>query len=285
MENADSYISVINLLRIFLMALYLPIGAVCYWRLFPQLSAKAKQLATLMLALQLLLIVIWLELRPVTPVQEWLWNIDLEWNIQSVFAASQLALVGAIGIVGAWQAPAMPKRQRRHLLVVGLLSLFLGLDEYFSIKELLAEADWIRLYSLVGAAFALWTAWLAASSPKDARPWLVCLLFALALMAFAGIIFDNVLLSCHELHFLQIDHCLTYYTTPEEVFELAGAWLLLLAVLGQVATIRPRLARDFAARSSRRPCSGLACSPWGRPFATQHSACPPIPFTLNSSRT
>ena len=52
------------LVRLFVLLIYALVGMICYWRLFPRLSPTAKALAIGMLAAQVLVILVALEIRP-----------------------------------------------------------------------------------------------------------------------------------------------------------------------------------------------------------------------------
>ncbi len=279
MQSAEAFLSAQALLRIFMLLLYAPLGGFCLWRLLPRLPAAARRLAALSLGAQLLLVIASLEIRALTPSEEWFWHLDREWNIQSVFAASQLALAGGSALVGAWRGRCLPLRQRRYLLAIGALLLFLGLDEFFSLKELLAEAAWLRAYALVGALAAGATVWLLARLPRRERPWLALILLGLALMAAAGMLIDNLPLGCDELVRLHRDECLHYYTMPEEALELLGAWLLLLAVLGQVAGALPPPSLRLRAALSLMALLWFALLAAGSPLGSPRYQLPAAPLS------
>ena len=87
-----------TLLRIFVALLYIPAGLLVYRRIIPTLSPRAKRLALIMLAAQLLLIGVAIEHLSESGFAFWLWHLDIEWNIPSIFSSSQLALVGGLAL-------------------------------------------------------------------------------------------------------------------------------------------------------------------------------------------
>ena len=119
------------LIRIFIVLLFVSVCVITYWRLFPRLSPNSKRMASLMLAAQILVIVVSLELRPTSNVQQWLWHLDREKNIPATLASTQLALVGVVALTTAWLARARPTLQRLYLAAIGAVFLFLAQDEFF----------------------------------------------------------------------------------------------------------------------------------------------------------
>ena len=88
-----------------------------------------------MLAAQIVVIIVSLELRPISEFEWWLWNLDREWNIPSTLASIQLAMVAGVALATAWLAKFRPAWQRLYLVGIGVVFLFFAQDEYFSIHE------------------------------------------------------------------------------------------------------------------------------------------------------
>lgn len=72
-----------DLIWLYIFLLYVPLCLLVYRRLSPALSPTSKRLTIGMLAAQALVIVLSLAIRPTSLFQEWLWNLDGEWNIPS----------------------------------------------------------------------------------------------------------------------------------------------------------------------------------------------------------
>ena len=238
MNNGELIVSAETLNRIFVLLLYAPIVLISYWKLIPRLSPTAKRIASGFLATQVILIAMSLEIRPASAFERWLWDIDSEWNIPSAFASTQMALVGFAALVTAWLAWARPVWQRLYLVGVGLVFLYLGLDEFFAWKDWLG--DWKEPYKLVGVAIITATIPIAVDSPRPARIWHLCLLTGLSLVAAGGFAVDGFSEICGNFGFLRLDKCLQFIFL-EECLEFLGVWLVLVAMLGQLSDAAPRL--------------------------------------------
>ena len=236
MNNGGLIVSVEALNHIFALLLYAPIILISYWKLMPRLSPTAKRIASGFLAAQVILIAMSLEIRPASAFERWLWDIDKEWNIPSVFASTQMALGGFTALATAWLARARPGWQRLYMLWIGLLFLYIGLDEFFSWKNWVGQEP----YKLVGAAVIGATIPIAVDSPRPARIWHLCLLTGLSLVAAGGFVVDGFSEICGNFGFLRLDKCLQFMFM-EECLEFLGVWLVLVAMLGQFSDAAPRL--------------------------------------------
>ena len=114
MNSGELLVSVDTLIRIFLFLLYAPVVLISYRRLMPRLSPTSRRLASAMLAGQILVIAVALETRATSRYSRHLWHLDLEWNISSTLASTQLALVGGLALMTAWLAKARPVWQRLY---------------------------------------------------------------------------------------------------------------------------------------------------------------------------
>ena len=222
---------------IFLFLLYVPVCIVAYKRLFPRLSPTAKYLASGFLAAHVLVVVVWLEIRLTSGFEEWLWDLDQSEVIQSILAFTQHALVGGVALITAWLARAKPAWQRLHLLGIGLVFLYLGLDDFFEWRSYVSS--WLEEpYFLVGIVATVTTITAAMRSPRRLRIWYLCLLSGLMLLAMGGFAIDDFPDICGHLGFLYIDGCLVFRFL-EESFEFLGTWLTLIALLGYLFDIVP----------------------------------------------
>ena len=238
MGNSEFVVSTEALIRVFVFLLYVPTGLISYWLLFPRLSPTSKRLASGMLAAQVLVIVVSLEMQSYTSIERWLWDLKTEWNIPATLASTQLAIVGGVALVTAWFAKARPAWQRLYLVGTGLVFLILALDEYLTLHE--GSPNWERNYAALGAVLVVATMLVTARSPRHLWTWHICLLTGLAMSAAGGILLELLPLPpvCGDLGLLSFDKCLNYFHW-EEFLEFAGVWLALVALLGQFSDAVP----------------------------------------------
>ena len=199
----------------------------------PRLTSAARALAILALAAQVAVITVSLEAQPTSATEEWLWDIDKEWNIPSALASTQVALIGFTALLTCWVSGSLPKWQRLWLVMFGLVFLILGLEEFLDTKH--TNLDWPLYYASVGIVLLGATVAVAARSPRHQRVCYLYLFSGFALMAIGVFLIDETALNCGMFAFLRIEGCLNYQTV-EEVFELAGGWLTLVAMLGIFST-------------------------------------------------
>ena len=236
MDGGELVVSTATLIRIGVFLLYVPVCFLCYWRLFPGLSPTSKRLAGAMLGAQVLVLAVALAIQPSSWFESLLWELRHEWNIPSILASTQLALVGGIALITAWFAKARPAWQRLYLVGTGLVFLFLALDEYIKLHEYLPH--WDRYYAALGAAVVMATMVVAARSPRHLWIWKICLLTGLAMSAVGGILLEMLPPFCGNLGLLRLDKCL-YFFTWEEALEFLGIWLALVALLGTLSDAVP----------------------------------------------
>lgn len=234
-----------------LILLYLPVVLVHVRLLAPRLSAMARRLSAIMLALQLILIVVALEHGSSAPWTRWLWNMHEEWNILATFASMQLALVGAVALAVALFARAARWR-RVYQLLLGLVFLFLALDEFLALHE--GVPNWEARYIVLGAAVVLATLYAGLRAPSRERPAYAVLLVGLAVSVAGAFVLNAVPTACDELLFLRLDGCLQFYVW-EESLEFLGIWL---ALVGQLALLSGRLV-GAPGRVGRALCLFPAC--------------------------
>ena len=227
----ELFVSAEALTRVFIF-LYAPVVLISYWKLMPRLSPTARRIASGFLAAQTLVIVVSLEISSSSRSSSrnfewWLWHIDKEWNIPSILASTQLALVGGVALTTAWLTRARSAWQCLYLLGVGLVFLYLGMDEFAAWKDFMWT--WQDLYKSAGAAITAATIMLAIRSAKHTRIWHLCLLIGLALAAMGGLVIDDApdICGCPRSSFL------------EEPLEFLGIWLALAAMLGHFSEVSP----------------------------------------------
>ena len=235
---------------IFLFLLYAPIVLISYWKLIPRLSPTSRRLASAFLAAQVLVIALWMaEYDNAASFNRGLWHLEREWNIPSILASTQLALVGCIALITSWLARTCLTRQRLYLVGIGVVFPYLGLDDFFDWgtslwKPLGLEASRQEAWIIVGAIVAATTIALVMRSSRRIRIWRLCLLMGLLLLALGGLVIDDSPDICGNLGFLRLARCLQLYVL-EESLEFLGAWLALVAMLGHfsdtAATPKPRV--------------------------------------------
>ena len=223
------------MLRIFVALLYIPASLFAYRRVISPLPPAAKRLAVFMLAAQLLVIAVAIEQQSASGFAFWLWHLDLEWNIPSVLSSTQLAMVGGIALATAWICRAGAVTHRLYHLALAVFFLILGLEEFFSWKDSMSETAWRSNYAILGAAVFIATALYAAHTPKSARAWLILLLIGLSLIAIGGGVIDSLPEACGDIGLLRIDGCFYFYRSPEEIVEILGGWVALLALLSRLS--------------------------------------------------
>ena len=243
-------ISTSELIRISVVLFYVPIVFISYWRLIPRLSPSAKLLAGGMLAAQIFVIVASLGIQATPDFDKWLWDFHEEWNIPATLASAQLAVVGGVGLVSAWLARGRPALLRVYLVAVGLVFLFLALDEFLALHEFVP--DWETRYIALGATVVVATILVALRSPRRAWLWHFCLLTGLAISVTGALVLNALPIPCGSMGFLRFDGCLEFFFL-EESFELLGIWLALVAIAG------PHFRCRTNARASRYGASCMCC--------------------------
>ena len=219
------------LIHIVVATSYVLVCLLAYRQLVPRLSPTFRLLASVMLVVQIFLIIIAVEIRPISGFEQWFWNLDEEFNLPTTFASAQLALVSAVALVTAWLARTRPAWHRIYLGGIGLVFLYLASDEFFTVHEDIR--NWQLYYAAVGAVVAAATAIVATGSPRRTRVWHLCLLTGLALSATGAIVIEQFQSPavCDSLGLLpEVGRCQLY--NIEESFEFLGIWLSLVAVLG-----------------------------------------------------
>lgn len=224
-----------TLLRIFAALLYIPTCLLAFRRIIPALLPPAKRLALIVLALQLLVIIVAIEQQSASGFAYWLWHLDLEWNIPSILSSSQLALIGGAALAAACVYRDGAVVQRLYLAALAVLFIILGLEEFFAWKESITETAWRMNYAILGAAVFVATTWITARTPKEERAPLAVLLIGFALLAVGGGIIDMLPEICGDLGLLRLDGCFYFYRSPEEIVEILGAWVVLLALLSRLS--------------------------------------------------
>ena len=218
------------LLRLYFVLIYVPIFIFSYLWTVSRASPLSRRLASVMLALQLLITGMAIEFGSMTDQAGLLLHIGAESNIPSILASLQLAMTGGLALATLWHTRPRASCRFFQLLGVGLLFIYLGLDEYLSWKSHFhtGSRDW---YIAVGAALAAMTLVAALRPPGRGWRWTVFLLTGLLLIATGGIAFDYSSATCNAIGVL-CEHNSQHLGFHEELLEIAGGWLAFVAVLG-----------------------------------------------------
>lgn len=209
---------------------------ISYRWLFPRQTATAKRLATLLWAVQTLVILAGMQSVHSNTYVLRLFRIIGENSLGVAFSGAQLALVAVIALLTAWFARGRSHWLRFYLAAFGLLFFFLASEE-LDVTRLWLEHS-IHDYTPIGVIIVAATFLVALRSPRRMSIWYACLSFGLALAAAGGRVIDRMWDApmCETLGLAYIDtiverdFCLIGYI--EESFELVGVWMVLVAMLG-----------------------------------------------------
>ena len=216
---------------------YLAVVLVTLRGLLPGMRAKPKLIVFASLALQMLVVVMVLFAQPSTRAERWLWNTENEFNIVSFVATMQFALVGFAGLLTGWIAAERPAWHRAYFAFLGVLFLFFTWDEYYEVRGVFAS--WWIYYSTLGMGLVLASALVARRSPRHTWKWYAGLVTGLALGAVGAIVVDTMPWTCNivGLWRVNVDRCLDLWRL-EELLELIGVWITLVAVCGLFSDAR-----------------------------------------------
>ncbi|MDE2854652.1 MAG: hypothetical protein OXN88_10815 [Chloroflexota bacterium] len=222
--------------RILIFLLYIAVCPVILLWLVRRLPPSFRLLASVTLASQMFIVAVSLTHTSVSNFVTWLWHIDFEWNIPSLFASAQLALVAGVALLNGWLSPRRPAWQRLYLLGIGFLFLMLAHHDFFAVStrvDIIAARHPILLH--LGILLSIATIVIIETSPKQSRMWLLYLLLGQSLIALGGIIFDSLPSLCYwHIGNIRFEGCLSRVHW-EEALELIGGWVALVAMLGHFA--------------------------------------------------
>ena len=233
-----SAVPTLTVVRILNALVYISVCSIAYWKLIPRLSRMSMTLATVMLAAQVGVMLVFLAEQYTSHFERWFWHLDSEYNGPTLLASAQLALVAAVMLATACFARAWPRSRRLYSAAIALYFVFLALDEQFALHE--ATPDWL-LHITLGLLITIATAIVTARSPRRSRIWYACLIAGLAWSAFGALFLDQFRSRalCTSIGFFE-NGCRTY--AVEEALEFAGVWLTLVAALGHFSAL-PRRSR------------------------------------------
>ncbi len=232
MAGGESLASAGALTGVVIFLVYAPVCLLAFRWFLPRLPASFRLLALAMLSAQVVILLIALQSAPRWELQGWLWNLDQEWNIPSVFASAQLALVAGSALMAALLAGAERPANRLYVVAIAGLFFFLAWDEFFALHE--TNRHWKSQYLALGAAVAMATLALARREAQRARQWRLLFLAGIALSGAGAMIFKLLPHSCPGFVMPQHDLCLQF-DAWEESAEFLGVWLALVAMLGSLS--------------------------------------------------
>ena len=232
MNSGELLISLEALILIFVFLLYLPVVLISYLVIFPRLNLQSRNLSIGMLAAQIFVIVVSLGFHRISFLEALLWDLDTEGNFPPILASAQLVLVSGVSLTIAWLAKMRPMWHRLYIVGIGLVFLYLALDEYYALHETIQ--NWQRYFVLLGAMLVTATVFVAMHSSRSNWMWYVCMITGLAVSASGAIVIDKYQGKsiCLSWEFLRLDKCLEFYPF-EETLEFVGIWIVLIAMLGQ----------------------------------------------------
>ncbi|MCE2472843.1 MAG: hypothetical protein J4G18_13310 [Anaerolineae bacterium] len=241
MQSAAPAVISSGYIYFFVFLVYLTVSLFAFRYLLPGLSPVANRLAMFMLIAQMALVGLSIFLRPSSPYERWFWHLDSEYNLVSTLAAAQFALAGCLALYAGWFSPARPAWRLIYFAGIGILFLALAWDEYHGFRSV--HGDWQIHYASLGLALASATLLVALRSPRRAWKWFFCLLSGLAIGAVGALILDIVPCNSEAIYLagtwrVDTDGCLELQRI-EEILELVGVWLALVAA-GGLATIAAR---------------------------------------------
>lgn len=214
----------------FFIIVYALVGGFCLFRLVPRLSPTPKRLAVILLAMQALVVASGLETFAWECCGEWPhWHLTWENGIPERLSGAILALIGSLALLIARLSSQLPAWHRSYFAGIGVLFLFLALDETSYLHEQ-NEALYRLLYTLLGAAAVAATLYIIRHERLRSARWYLLLLVGLAVMALGGMVVDQ--LGYANLALVLPDFEKLQARALEEMLEHFGQWLVLLAVLG-----------------------------------------------------
>lgn len=236
-------VSAETLVRLFLILLYCAVCAPVYRRLIPRLSPASQWLATAMLAAQVLLLLVAVELQPRSFDDWWHWHPDYENNLPTTFASAQLMLVSLVALATAWVGRGQSMWVRLFLTALCVLFLNLAQEELVERRHSLLGVEWVFYFTVLGAVIVAATLIVAARSSRPTRIWYRCLLAGLAVSAAGALVVEQMRLweTCETLAFAHGERCLQHFY--EETLETLGVWLMLVAMLGLFSELVPKSRR------------------------------------------
>lgn len=223
-------------LRVLVFALYILAGAYSFKSLFPDLSPIAKRIALGFILAQGLASIMALEFSSMWEWEGWLWGLNVERNIPTTIASTQLAMVFGVGLTTAWLGRERSIGHRLYLAAYSLVFLFFAFDEYHIVHE--GIPNWRIIYGAVGIGIVLLAVIMALRADRGERAWYGWLAAGPTVMAMGAIAVDSIQhpgfglppTLCADLGLDFLGRCQIH--ALEETLEFLGAWFTLAAMLG-----------------------------------------------------
>ncbi len=170
-------------------------------------------------------------------------GLNAEWSLPAAYSGLLLLATGLLAVRAGTMRP--PVRSSVALLGLGVLFTFMAFDEVLAVHERLEEAvhlAWYKLYAPVAAvAGVAWLAVVRATWPRRG--------VRLALIGGSACWLVSQLIETQQYDGAELVHRWTIL--PEEVLEMTGSLLFLLAMLMLVQTA-PGLRRQAAPATTGR---------------------------------
>ena len=223
-----SAIPTLTVVRILNALVYISVCTFAYWKLIPRLSRMSMTLATVMLAAQVAVMLVFLAEQYTSHFERWFWHLDSEYNGPTLLASAQLALVAAVMLATACFARAWQSGRRLYSAAIATYFVFIALDEQLALHD--SMPLW-HIHILLGILITVATAIVISRSPKRSRVWYVCIVAGLALSAFGAVFLEQFRsrAACTSIGFFE-NGCRIH--DVEEALEFSGVWLTLVAALG-----------------------------------------------------
>ena len=230
-----------------IMLAYFLVSLIAYRFLYLRLAPSAKLLASVFLLAHVAVIVM-SEITQQSPnSMYWLWNLDIERNVPTGLAATQLGVVGGVSLMNALFSSGRAKMQRLYFLGLGLVFFFLSYDEFFGVHEKIL--DWTTYYAVAGIALvslmvAITRGFVRTGcnrfGPIQEQRWLFASLPAGLFLAAVGAIgFELHSTECGGWGYIFTNGLCIRIFVVEESLELLGIWFVLVGMLGLFSVLSP----------------------------------------------
>lgn len=208
------------------------------------LPSILKRVLRTLLAIEIVFMICHVRSYYVPPDLRGLLSSGEEANPSTIFSAMQLAATCIAAFYGSVLRQTN-KRTRLFWILLGVLFLFLSLDEAYlgheTLSNLMHEAElvlwgwgWVLVYTVVGLAFVSVVLWMSGRFFQEDRVFIVRLLVGLAIFAAAGIGLE-VVYWLHQYNPLcrpgLLGNSCSQLAIFEEFYEMAGVTIILIGLL------------------------------------------------------
>lgn len=163
---------------------------------------------------------------------DWFFDLQYEFNLGSIFSALQFFVIAAVALLSAWMVPTLKLGHRFYWLLLTVLFIYLGIDEFYSIHETLGDGRtvteyWRIPYAIGGMVLALTTALAFWFGFRRNVRLFVLLFMGFGIMGVAGVAIEEFVMQ----GFVYVDPSTEWLYVFEEVFEMVGATIVLAALV------------------------------------------------------